>query len=477
MVSMAITVPLGLATRVLMPRFLGPEQLGQLQFAETFPNIALGFMTLGVSTYIQKSIPPRPEHAKDVLTPLANLLRAVGALLASLVLAYLFVGDYDSHMLVLCAITSAVIVLTTIQNDVVQKIFFSIGQAKTVAFNNTLCKGLANILVIVALWAGAGSIGVALGFLAAQVLGSGLMARHARRLGLTGGRLTRAEYARILRISFPFFLSGAVAANFGSIDSLLLSKLVNFTELGLLGSAQRLLGVFLILVPVIGNSVAPVMSQTFAQDPAAFRDLCEKITAYMAAACMMLAGLMTFFPKEIITVVYGAEFLPASTALVVTGALLTTTYLAIYLNSVAALATNGKKQSVANILFFFLTPALSYSFLKSLQGGSPAGAAAAATSLATLISQILNCFVMARIAGVLSWRGRVLRTIVFALALPLALIAFAGQVEEQALLVRVGAYALLLPVYILATRILTVAEARFLLQLPLSWLRRRLARR
>jgi hypothetical protein len=197
----------------------------------------------------------------------------------------------------------------------------------------------------------------------------------------------------------------------------------------------------------------------------------------MAAACMMLAGLMTFFPKEIITVVYGAEFLPASTALVVTGALLTTTYLAIYLNSVAALATNGKKQSVANILFFFLTPALSYSFLKSLQGGSPAGAAAAATSLATLISQILNCFVMARIAGVLSWRGRVLRTIVFALALPLALIAFAGQVEEQALLVRVGAYALLLPVYILATRILTVAEARFLLQLPLSWLRRRLARR
>jgi hypothetical protein len=51
--TMAITIPLGIVTRIWVPRVLGSKDAGILFFAESFPIFFMNFMTLGAPYYIQ----------------------------------------------------------------------------------------------------------------------------------------------------------------------------------------------------------------------------------------------------------------------------------------------------------------------------------------------------------------------------------------------------------------------------------------
>src|SRR6478736_5439756 len=88
--SLIATWAVALVVRFQLPRHLGPEAFGRINFAEGFAGAFFVAAGLGLDTYIQKEVSARPEHAKDFVGG-AFVLRAVTSVLllglASAVLA------------------------------------------------------------------------------------------------------------------------------------------------------------------------------------------------------------------------------------------------------------------------------------------------------------------------------------------------------------------------------------------------------
>ncbi len=65
--SLVGTLGVAIAVRFWMPRYLGPEQFGQIYFAESFTAACFVFLNLGVDTYINREIATRAAHASDFI--------------------------------------------------------------------------------------------------------------------------------------------------------------------------------------------------------------------------------------------------------------------------------------------------------------------------------------------------------------------------------------------------------------------------
>src|SRR5690606_18439106 len=63
--SLLFTWSIGLALRLYIPRYLGPDRFGVLNFADAFAATAFVLLDLGITTYVRKQIAVRPQHASD----------------------------------------------------------------------------------------------------------------------------------------------------------------------------------------------------------------------------------------------------------------------------------------------------------------------------------------------------------------------------------------------------------------------------
>jgi O-antigen/teichoic acid export membrane protein len=85
--SLVLTWSLALAVRALLPRYLGPEAFGAYTFADAVATTFFVFCTLGVETYVQKSVPIRHEHASEFFGGVVLVRLVLGLALLTLMCA------------------------------------------------------------------------------------------------------------------------------------------------------------------------------------------------------------------------------------------------------------------------------------------------------------------------------------------------------------------------------------------------------
>jgi len=460
-IAMAITIPLGLITKVLIPRYLGSEQAGHFFFATTFPTAALALMPLGLGAYIKKTVPPRPEHVKEILRPICFLQAGVGALLLAGVIAFMLLTNYSNDVILLTTVMGGFQAFTTFQNEILHTVFFALGFSGDVAKLNVIGKIITSLLIGICLIAGGKVYALALFFLLGQVITTSWYMLRARSRGLLSGSMSTANFKQMFNVSLPFFIGALISSNNNYfVDTALLSRMATFKELGYYGAASGMGGVFMIIAPLIGNALVPNLSRAYHHDRAEYKKMVEiSLRLILVIAMPLSLGIMMFAP-EIIGLLYGPDFKAAETSLMVQGALLTYLYFAVFTSSVAVISTRGRRLALITGSSFLFNALFDFLIIPKFSGWLGEGGAAAGSSTASLVSEILTCIFLMRLSQVMPLFSRMSYTFLITALPPFLIFPLKFYYPDLGLVCRCLIYIIFLPSFALGTRIVTREELK-----------------
>jgi O-antigen/teichoic acid export membrane protein len=379
--ALVFTWSIGLAIRVrVLPRHLGPTDFGTLSWADAFTATFFVVLGLGVEPYIRKEVAVRPAIASEFYG---------GALLVRLVMTLGILGAIASylHGTHRSADVSATVFLYALtqfcinSNGTLQAMLQAQGRVGGMSALSVATKVVWAGGVLLAIATNAGFWAYGASYLASEaievVVLTWLVHRH---LGLAI-RVDLAATKRMLLSSLPYYV-GAIAANaYGKIDVTLLETYAGSKEVGLYSIASTLGGLTLLITPIVGSVVAPMLARAAERSRAElYEHVCRSMELVMTIA--IPASLVINLGAEVWLQMVSHAYANAATALRVLSIMFVLTYAAIIYSmtlimlerswtfawiSVAALGVNVG----LNLLF------IRFSVARLGEGGGGTGCAAA----------------------------------------------------------------------------------------------------
>ena len=209
----------GLFVGVWVARYLGPEQFGLLNYAQSFVFLFTAIATLGLDGIVVREL-VKNENRRDALLGTAFGLKLIGALLILpvLILAVKLTSNDEYTNLLVFIIASATIFQSF---NVIDFYYQSKVLSKYVAFANSISLALSSTIKIVLLFKEAPLISFALMTLFdSVVLAIGLIYYYRKKPGhnLFGWSFNKETAKSLLKDSWPLMLSGLVISVYMKVD-------------------------------------------------------------------------------------------------------------------------------------------------------------------------------------------------------------------------------------------------------------------
>ncbi len=458
--SIAITIPLGLVPKILVPRYLGSEGAGLLFFGETFPMLILPFMTLGIPDYISKQIPSRPEHAREIFDSVLRFSSMIGLIILAVIAAYLAMMGYDQKTIGITLINSSMQYVTLLCLNIYQPIFIALSKIRFMSILNIISRALNAMVIFIVLLAGLGVTWIAVAGLLAQVATLAICRRESRSIQLVGAGFNPLLLKGLLGSSILFFAAGLMGKINGSIDSAFLERFTSFEEIGLYAASSRLSSVFMLFVPIFGQAFFPDLNRLYVHDQSRYRTMMARSLKVILAVTVPLGVFLTAFGRDAVVIIYGKDFVAAGQMFMSFGPSLIVSYLAVFLGFHSFCTTNGRVTATVvgigcmiNLLSDLLLIPLGYEKLGP--GGGGTGAAAA-----TALTQCVECMLFLRLSSFKFVDGRLLGKMGIALVPCVILVCLDTVWYALPLLQRLLLYAIFIPAFLGATRLVTAQDAR-----------------
>lgn len=404
-VATAITGVLGLLLKLLLPRFLGPEEVGRLYFVEAMAAMFFCLMPLGISSYISREIPKDPSQAQSVLKAVLPLQLFLGVLMGAGLLLFLsFSGSEPRYFLLglgMAVFTGAL----SFHRSILSRIFISLGRSAEIARTEVGSRILLVALVLAVLVFKGGATAVAWSYALAQVLAL-LWLLHGLLPGLfhgfAFGGFSRDSYDQnkmkhIVSSSLPFFAVAALVEIYGNIDIAMLKYLASHGEVALYGSANKLKSAALFVIPVLQAAIQPALARTWSRDQDQFSKLVSQSTRALIVILLPVSMTFLVIPDWITRTVFGLEFTKSAFALACMSPVLLLTSLNVLMGSCLNIVSSGVSFLFLTSLSILLNIALNYGAITFAYHHYGVGAAAGAAALASVVSELFVLLGMRKI--------------------------------------------------------------------------------
>lgn len=123
---------------------------------------------------------------------------------------------------------------------------------------------------------------------------------------------------KFLRIAWPFAIAGIVMRLYAYNDSILISKLLNPSDLGLWGVSYKMATSFYFIAIALSSSVYPVFSGLFLNDKASIGRLFEKCYRYLFFLAFPIVGGIIVLARPTIALVYSSQYIDSVIPLQIT---------------------------------------------------------------------------------------------------------------------------------------------------------------
>lgn len=455
--SLVFTWGIALGMRLMVPRYLGPVRFGTLNFADGFTNAAFIVLSLGADQYIRKEVAVRPAHASDFF----GGVFAIRTLLA----LFVFAG------------MGAVVHATGRSAEVVTVVFIYGATQYFVFANATLsamlhAKGDVGAMSVLAV---ATKIVWAVGLLAAMATGAGLWAYGAsflasesietfvlyglarKHLGLRF-RFDRAEIKAMLLASLPFYLQGFATTAYGRLDVSLLEFTGNTQEVGFYGAASALSSLTLLLSPLIGWVLTPMLARAAARSREELFEQTRRSLELVLVVAIPVSMVINLGAEFWIHLVFGHAFMPAVLALRIQATMFVLTYVSIiYWTAVVML---DRTWALTLILFggLVVNVVLNLALIRPVLRHYGPGGGGAGAALAMVGTEIVVVALMGWLLGRATFDRRNVSVIVKSLLAFGVVIVLDRALLSMAAPLRLAADALAYLAIVIATRALRVGE-------------------
>jgi O-antigen/teichoic acid export membrane protein len=442
--SVGATQVIALVLKMLMPRVFGPEQMGIFFFAESFASLFFAFLPLGLSTYISRTLPPRPDHVKEILWTILWVQGVAALVIGAALYGALVWQGRDAETIKITLIMGGYAALFTFQRDILQKIYVILGEVVLISRLNVLVKLILVTGSVAILFTAPSIAWIAAMHLASEAYSFFHLIRLAHRSDFIRATRKAPYLGPMLKMSLPFYLAGVLNGVYAQIDIFMLSQYANKVEVGYFGSAFKIIGICLFLIPVFQNAITPALSRALADNLESFTSLMKELMRALMVASLPLAVGLTLFGDKVSALLNGPEFAPAYRTVAYLTPVLLIMYLNTFLGAALYLASSGKKLSIVFITGGLVNLLLDYILIPwGLTRFGPGGAGLA-ISFATFLCELYVFCVMlymlphrvlsARLIGngllifIPCWLGIYFHETVASLSIPMRIALFLGVI-------------------------------------------------
>lgn len=389
---------IGLGIRILLPRWLGPEQFGILQFADVFTTTVLIVTTLGADTYIRKEVATRPEHATEFFGGTLVLGIVLAALVLGLAVPSLAAAGKPPLVLWMVVWMGLAQLVINI-NNLYAALLHAVGAVSGLAALNVASKLLWAAGIWLALRSGAGLIGVAQAMLFSELMRLAVIAslgrRHVRLVLVANGAATW----RMLSASLPFFVAAVAQTVYARIDVSILSFMTNDTEVGWYGAASTIAGLSLLLSPIIAWVLLPLSSRAAARSEDELVHVMRQAMSFVLLLAVPASLGIWVSADLLIATAFGEAFAPAAHSLRILAPTFLLTYLAMVSASLLIRLERAWLLTAISVAGMVISPVLSIVLVPRFAERFGAGGAGMGAAWALTLTE---CF----IAGVMTWQLR-----------------------------------------------------------------------
>ncbi|MBC7660125.1 MAG: oligosaccharide flippase family protein [Chitinophagaceae bacterium] len=348
--SVGFTQIFALLLKSQMPRILGVEKMGIFTFAESQAVLFFAFLPLGLTTYINRHVPPKPDHIKDILWTVMGVQIVMGIVIAAALFASLVFRGIDTLTIMVTMILGLQFAFFTFNRDILQNIYIILGEISMVSRLNMAVKLILVGGSMAVLYTSPSLVGVAIMHFVSEASSGAYLIYKSFKHNFVRVTLGAPYLKTMLKFSLPFYFASVLNGIYGQIDITMLERLTTKIEIGYFGAAWKIIGIGLVLVPIFQNLVTPVLSQAQGRADGSFAVLIKEYLHILIVACLPLAVGLILFGDTIASIINGPAFDVSHRTLAYLTPVLLMMYLNTFVGSCLYLASSGQRLSIIFII-------------------------------------------------------------------------------------------------------------------------------
>ncbi len=356
--SLLITWSVAIIVKLRLPQHLGPIRQGHFGFAESFATMFFATLGLGIDTYLAKEVAVRPKHASDVVGGVFALRAVMGAVLFAVMVGVLLVTG-RSKAIVLTAMVFGASNFFTATNGTLGVILNTTPRVGAAAVTNVVAKLIWGAGLLIGLHYDVSLPILALPALVGEVLRvSAMIPANRREVGLEFRIDVAATRAALLE-SVPMFVNGLAMAVLSSLGMSVLEFIrKDEREVGWFAACQNLAYLCVLLFPVIGWVVMPLLSRAFARSEHEGMDVLRRCIEAIVVTIVPITVLISAGSDVLIHYAFGNKYAPAHTGLSILALMFVMTYMNTLLAMTLIILHRGWSVTVISTSAVFITAVL-----------------------------------------------------------------------------------------------------------------------
>ncbi len=394
--SQALTWILSIAWTAIVPRLLGPREMGVLVTAGSVAGIFGILLGEGTKTFLVREIVARPDGAPGLVGTAISLRLLMLPVFFGAAMAYSHFAEYGGNttLVLACAMGAVFVVLLA---EPIQAAFQAQERMQYLAYNSVLDEVAQCILGIGIAVLGFGALGLTAGSLAVAVLMLVLNLKWARTQVAVELRLNLERARTVIRGSASYWAYGLFFMFYLWIDTMILSLLAGPETVAWYGVPTKLFTALMFIPVIVSTAWLPRLVAAFERRPEDLPREARRPIELVVILSLPICVATALTAGPVLDLLYGHRYASAAPVMTILAFVIPPMYLNIMLNQVLIAA---KRQVVWTWVMAGATvvnPLLNVLIIPICQRRYGNGAIGAALSL--LITELLIVAIGMRISG------------------------------------------------------------------------------
>nr|WP_288455037.1 flippase [uncultured Pseudomonas sp.] len=309
-----LMLAIGLATTVVLARYLGPEEFGYLNYALALLGLLSIVVHLGLTGLVVKELRSNPDNEDQILSTVFMIKVGCSVIAFAIMMStYLFGNDQNFLVLLFTALA-----LFFTPFEMLIDWFQARVQAKYAAVAGFVGQLGGNGLKMILAVAGAGLVYIALAHVVVVVITSAILVCYAVMLK----RDFRFDFSwslgkTLLKKSFLIFMGSLSAVIYLKVDQIMLQYMLGEYAVGVYSAASRLSEAWYLIPTILMASVFPKMIDLHKTDTAGYNRFMQVSLDVLFFMAFALAVVVFFLSDWIVNLLYGQQYADAGPVLAV----------------------------------------------------------------------------------------------------------------------------------------------------------------
>lgn len=302
---------------IFVVRYLGPKDFGLFSYVLSFFWLFASLSTLGLESITTREIVKYPDNKNEIIGTVFFLRLAGSVTAISIIGVILVVLGEDSFTTILILLLSGSFLFQSF--SAIEYYFRGKVQAKYNAYALSASVLLSSLLKVIFIIIKAPLIYFILAVVFEYaVLAIGLiLVYQMNHLSVFNWKYSKVIALSLLKDAWPLALSGIVVMVYMKIDQIMIKNMLSEEAVGYYASAVRLCESWYFIPVTLCNSIFPAIVNAKNVSEEFYNNRMQKLYDILTWSAIGIAIPVTIFSDQIITLLFGAEFSPASPVLII----------------------------------------------------------------------------------------------------------------------------------------------------------------